>query len=61
MRWEYHIEPLALGGEDADMSEGQLNDLGAVGWELVSVLSKTGKTESWCVAILKRERRQSRK
>ena len=54
MRWEYHIELLNLGNEDAAISERKLNVLGATGWELVSVVSKLGKNDSWSVAILKR-------
>ena len=61
MQWEYHIELLNLGNEDAATSVGQLNDLGVVGWELVSVVNKLGKDDSWTAAFLKREKRQDRK
>ena len=57
MQWEYHIEVLNLGNEDAAISEGQLNDLGAAGWELVSVVNNLGKNDSWCAAILKRAKK----
>lgn len=62
MMWEYHFEvmnldspgpadPLAdpLGDE-----EKRLNALGKDGWEVVAMLPKMGKGNSWTIALLKR-------
>jgi len=56
-QWEYQFEVLDLqGGEKSlDESQNELNRLGRLGWEVVSLVPKIGKDESWCVALLKKE------
>jgi len=40
-------------------SEKQLDSLGRQGWEAVSFIPKVGKGDSWCLAVLKRQTRES--
>ena len=57
--WEYKISILDWLREKDDSIgalEGDLNELGAQGWELVSVTPKMGKNDSWTFAYLKRPR-----
>jgi hypothetical protein len=56
-QWEYRFEVLDLQGSDEslDESKDELNRLGHLGWEVVSLVPKMGAGESWCVALLKRE------
>ena len=66
--WEYKFLVLSLdiansGGKDAnpfDQATSDLNAEGGVGWEVVAVLPKMGKGNSWTIALLKRPRRQVR-
>jgi hypothetical protein len=53
MKWEYLLKPLDP-GDPLDW-EGQLNDLGEDGWELVSVMQPAEK-DWWPQAFLKRPR-----
>ncbi len=61
--WEYKFEVMDLwtpmsGSKDADPleeAEAQLNELGQQGWEVVALLPKMGKGETWTIALLKRE------
>lgn len=56
--WEYKFVVFSLGehaDEPFEEAKGQLNIEGANGWEVVTVLPKMGKKESWCVALMKRE------
>ncbi len=58
MKWEYHIARLELsttGVEPLVRSQETLNELGAEGWELVSILDE-GRDDHWCLALLKREK-----
>ena len=47
MKWEYHIEV-------GKLTDDRLNDLGAAGWELVTVLAEVGFFSQNIRAILKR-------
>jgi len=61
--WEYKFLVLSLnvaigGGKDADpLDEAtiELNGEGKEGWEVVAVIPKIGKGESWTIALLKRQ------
>jgi len=59
--WEYKIEVLDLQGAENSLveSEKQLDSLGRQGWEAVSFIPKVGKGDSWCLAVLKRQTRES--
>jgi hypothetical protein len=66
--WEYKFLVLNLdvaisGGKDAnplDQATSDLNAEGGFGWEVVGVLPKMGKGNSWTIALLKRPRRRVR-
>jgi hypothetical protein len=66
--WEYKFFVLSLdiaitGEKDADplhQAASDLNAEGEVGWEVVAVLPKMGKGDSWTIALLKRPRRHIR-
>jgi len=55
-QWQYRFEVLDLVSSDQslDESQKQLNALGEARWEVVSLVPKVGKGESWCLALLKR-------
>jgi hypothetical protein len=65
MNWEYKFMVFSL---TASVIEGNthqgpfeeaeiwLNQEGAAGWEVVSVLPKMGAGESWTIALLKRQK-----
>lgn len=56
-QWEYRFEVLDLQGSEKslDDSQNELNRLGQLGWEVVSLVPKMGKGESWCMTLLKKE------
>jgi len=46
---------LVSSDQSLDEAQNQLSALGEAGWEVVSLVPKMGKGESWCFALLKRE------
>ena len=58
MMWEYRFEVMNLdspiGSDPVGKSEARLNALGKDGWEVVVILPKMGKDNSWTIALLKR-------
>ena len=65
MKWEYRFEMLSLlsgheGHHSHDelgplrVTEQDLNELGADGWEVIAIIPKTGKDDDWTLALLKR-------
>ena len=58
MIWEYHFEVMdidsTVGDDPVGESETRLNALGAEGWEVVVMLPKMGKKNSWTIVLLKR-------
>lgn len=65
MKWEYRFEMLGLlSGHEGHVShdehgslrvtEQDLNELGADGWEVIAIIPKTGKDDVWTLALLKR-------
>ena len=58
MMWEYHFEVMDLdspvSGDSLGEEETRLNALGKVGWEVVAMLPKMGKNNSWSIVLLKR-------
>lgn len=52
MEWEYLFELLTL--DPFEESEQQLNALGSKGWEVIAIIPKMGKGDSWTIALLKR-------
>ena len=59
-RWEYLVVPLEEAGKvkkrSAELRPDRLNELGAQGWEAVSLTLKRGDLVAWPVVLLKRPR-----
>jgi len=59
--WEYKFLIFSLGkgqGDDyVEKSQAELNAEGAEGWEVIAILPKMGKNESWCFALMKRPKK----
>jgi len=53
MKWEYQLTVLGL--DDPKGAQDTLNQLGRVGWELISIAANVGKKGTWHIASLKRE------
>jgi hypothetical protein len=55
-KWEYKLLVFDLEAKDNALEEAEkeFNDLGAQGWEVVSVLPKMGYKGKWGIAVLKR-------
>jgi hypothetical protein len=55
-KWEYEFQVFSLAGKGNDIEEAtkRLNEAGDEGWEIVSVMPKMGKNDSWGIAVLKR-------
>ena len=51
-KWEYTVE--LLDPTSLEHVQGELNRLGDEDWELVSLSTKMGHNDFWCVAVLKR-------
>jgi hypothetical protein len=58
MMWEYHFEVMDLdslvSADPLGEEDTRLNTLGKVGWEVVAMLPKMGKNNSWSIVLLKR-------
>jgi hypothetical protein len=58
MMWEYHFEVMdfdsPVSADPLGEEETRLNALGKGGWEVVAMLPKMGKNNSWSIVLLKR-------
>lgn len=52
MVWEYEFVLFSF--DDLDDAEKTLNAEGSQGWEVISLVPKMGKDDSWTIALLKR-------
>ena len=61
-KWEYTIHLVRIPAEPESVAqcEQELNDLGASGWEVVSVLPASGARDEHARAILKRQKAPGR-
>lgn len=53
MMWEYKIAIIPL--SEIEDAQRLLNKEGREGWELVTVIPRVGKSESWSQAFFKRQ------
>jgi hypothetical protein len=61
-KWEYtiHVVRITAEPESVTQCEQELNELGALGWEVVSVLPASGTKDEHGRAILKRQKAPGR-
>ena len=53
MKWEYRIAIIPL--SEIEDAHSLLNREGREGWELVTLIPRVGKSESWSQAFFKRQ------
>lgn len=61
-KWEYTIQVVRISGETGsrEQCESELNELGASGWEIVSVLTPAGTGGGSPLVFLKRQKAPGR-